>query len=102
MSRRRERSVGAGLEHREFDARRAGIDHEDRFVHALDLAGWGGHQPSFAPDQAQADVARDAAREIEHPRGQVKAARLQIAFPAQINLGSLAAQRSGANLAAAR
>src|SRR3984893_8051355 len=39
MSRGRERSVGPGLEHREFDARRAGINHEDRFVHALDLVG---------------------------------------------------------------
>src|SRR5580700_7876029 len=38
MSRGRERSVGPGLEHREFDARRAGIDHEDRFVHALGSA----------------------------------------------------------------
>src|ERR1700730_16232391 len=46
MSRGRERSVGPGLEHREFDARRAGIDHEDRFVHALDLA-WLGGQSAF-------------------------------------------------------
>src|ERR1700732_337782 len=48
MSRGRERSVGPSLEHREFDARRAGIDHEDRFVHALDLVGGTGislHSP---------------------------------------------------------
>lgn len=49
MSGGRERSVGAGLEHREFGARRAGIDHEDRFVHALDLAGRARHHPSLAP-----------------------------------------------------
>src|ERR1700730_12038849 len=39
MSRGRERSVGPSLEHREFDVRRAGIDHDDRFVHALELVG---------------------------------------------------------------
>src|ERR1700730_12603348 len=61
MSRGRERSVGPGLEHREFDARRAGINHEDRFVRALDVAGRGGHQPSFAPDEEQTDLPGKAA-----------------------------------------
>src|ERR1700730_3757829 len=49
MSRGRDRSVGICLEHREFDARGPGIDHEDRFVHALDLAGRAGHHPSASP-----------------------------------------------------
>src|SRR3984893_2058233 len=81
MSRGRERSVGPGLEHREFDARRDGIDHEGRFVHALDLAGRGGHQPSCAPGQEQADVARHAAREIEYSGRKTENIRIQSAVP---------------------
>src|SRR6202048_3574811 len=92
MSRGRERSVGPGLEHREFDARRAGIDHEDRFVHALDLAGRGGHQPSFAPGQEQADVARHAAREIEYSGSKPETIRFQIALPPETDFRRLAAQ----------
>jgi hypothetical protein len=36
---------------------------------------------SSIPDEEQTDVPGKAAREVEHPRGKVKAARLQIAFP---------------------
>src|SRR3984893_17431010 len=55
----------------------------------LTSRGWAGNQPSFAPDEEQTDVPGKAAREVEHPRGQVKAARLQIAIPAQMLIGGL-------------
>jgi len=40
-------SRGDGADRRDVGP---GIDHEDRFVHALDLAGRAGHHPSLAPD----------------------------------------------------
>src|SRR6202022_3732451 len=67
MSRGRDGAVGPGLDNRKFDARRAGINHEDRFVHALDLAGRGGHQPSFAPDEEQTNAPGKAPREAGPP-----------------------------------
>src|ERR1700716_3059853 len=34
---RSERAISGGLEHREFDARRTGVDDEDRFMHSLQI-----------------------------------------------------------------
>src|SRR5580700_405622 len=50
---------------------------------------------SSIPDEEHTDFPGKAAREVEHPRGQVKVARLQIAFPSQVHLGGLAAQGLG-------
>ena len=48
--------------------------------------------PIIIPNKQKTDVPWKTAGEIEHPRGQVKATRLQIVPPTQINLGSRAAQ----------
>src|SRR5262249_35157012 len=50
---------------------------------------------SVPPDQEEAGLSGIAARKIEHACRQVKATRLQIALPTQVNLGRLAAQGFG-------
>src|SRR5689334_14008062 len=50
---------------------------------------------SIRPSEEKAHVAWKAVREIEDACGQVKAARLQITLPPQIDLGGLAAQGLG-------
>ncbi len=52
--------------------------------------------PSLStPGQYQPDIAREAPGEVEDPGGKVESPRLQLPFPAEIDLGRLAAQALG-------
>src|SRR6516164_10141666 len=55
----------------------------------------GDAEESFSPRQEKAKIARDATTKFGYSRGETEAARLQVALPAQLDLGGLSAQRAG-------